>query len=168
MEEKFYTPDEKLLQHMDLIRPFADMEIDSPLFKMWAESWGDKEKWKEMMEDSNLVLMFHEIQLFEQLDKDDSVFKRAMINILKLRLILYASDGYFRTRIGYDMWYMATMADANSYYPLMWEDHFEPSRWYMPGQPPRGDEIQRLSTRTGTFAIPEEYNVKWKPDREIG
>lgn len=167
METKIYEVDDEQIEQMEFIRHYAEMEIDHPIFHLISDSIGDREKWKDLMKDGNLMLLVREVNFFEQLDHDDSVYKRAMINMLKIRAIMYATNWYFRSRIGYDMWYFISMNDPESYYQLIWENHFEPSRWHKPGQRFKEDEIEQNVDKHGKFQLLGEYNIEWKPDKEI-
>ena len=166
---EYYDIDDVEYKTLDILTPFVNKEVKHPILDMFIEP--EESTWQHeraKYADTNLWLLWDEIDRFNRFDYDESEYKRAMINILKLRLVLYATSCYFRSRIGYDMWFFKSRAHAGAYLPLTWEDIYEPDRWYQPGEPPRDEAVQRVWSgghNPPRYLLPKRYTVRHLPKR---
>lgn len=67
----------------------------------------------------------------------DENYNKAFINFLKICIVLFKQVPWWRSRMGWFLWFAACYANPDAYYPLTWESHFEPEEWYHAGEPPR-------------------------------
>lgn len=170
MIEVYYEVDPEQEKTLKILERFSSLAVDQhPIFQKFKPpeeyTWEYEHK---KYEDTNLWLMWGEINMFEGFDYDQSHYKRAMINILKLRLLLYATSCYFRSRIGYDLWFFKNRTNPNAYLPLTWEDIYEPDRWYQPGEPIRDEPVQRVwpgFRNSPLYKLPPKYNIRHLPKR---
>lgn len=158
-----YETDPALLEQLKILDLFKD-PITHPVLDRIHQLRHTQEGLAELnKEDPNLMVLYDEILDYQEYD-DESPYKQAFVNILKLRLVLYATNGWFRTRIGFDLWTIACASDPNAYFQLAWEDHFEPRRFYRPGEKWRDCPLFRATKSDAAFGIPD---VKIEGYKEI-
>ena len=158
-----YEEDPELIKQLEFLKMFEE-EVKHPILDEIYEKRHTLEGLKELRaKDPNLMVLYNEILDAQELIPEDP-YKKAFINILKLRLILYATNGWFRTKIGFDLWFIACASDPNAYFQLGWEDHFEPARHYRPGEKWRNCPLFRAVKTDPAFSIPD---VKIEGYKEI-
>ena len=139
----------------DTIKPllefFGSIKADGEVIQLFDESHHDYNKMMEMAEDLNAVVWAQLIEDAEMTEVVDDGYKQAYINWLKLNLLLFTTVPYWRSRLGHMMWHFVCAADPNAYYPLVWEDHFDPTEWYVAGEPQRPKD----NTKVSTFSLPD-------------
>jgi len=145
-------------QQLEWLKMFETASVDHPIFDKLHKAMidGDKDALFEMYKDPNLLLMYQSIMWVDQFDKEEK-YKKSFINLLKIILILYATNGYARSRIGWWIWCMVCGANPNSHYPLTWEGCMEPREWYDAGERQRKGtkDDYRINSESGGFAIPD-------------
>ncbi len=131
-----FEPIPLLEKQLEFLKVFEEMEIDAPILKDLEESHGNPDKLQEVMKDPNLYILWLKLKLWEEFEPE-SKYKKAFINLLKLDLVLFKYNPWWRSRRGHDMWWSATYQNPDSYYPLGWEMHYDPTQAYRVGEPPR-------------------------------
>lgn len=138
-----YTVDKELITPIEFMDIFANATIEGDLLQRLDECHGDPEKLKEEMRDPNLMVVWkaYDIARSEYFpvsdDPDDQKYNKAFINFLKICIVLFKQVPWWRSRMGWFLWFAACYANPDAYYPLTWESHFEPEEWYHAGEPPR-------------------------------
>jgi len=139
---KFNSPEERQLAEIEMwLSPFeVGGLIDHPLLRLLNESTTDFEKFKKVSKDQNLLIVWQHLKHVEKFEPE-SKYKNAYINMERLKCILFQTNPWFRSRIGHEMWWYANYVNPDSYYILRWEDHYDPRKWYKPGEPRRPEHI---------------------------
>lgn len=147
---------ELLDKNLEFLLQFDQAEINHPVFDMlesaFMDDTGSKEKMADLYKDPNLTLLYQLVRWAREFDKEEK-YKKSFINLLKIIVVLYATNGWARSRIGWFIWAMVCGANPNSHYPLTWEGCFEPAKWYYAGECQRED--YRVNSESGgSFEIP--------------
>jgi hypothetical protein len=139
----------------EAIRPllefFKGIEVDGDIIKLFDESHHDYNKMMDMAQDLNAIVI---AQLIEDAEMDgvvDDGYKQAYVNWLKMNLLLFTTVPYWRSRIGHMIWHFVCAANPDAYYPVVWEDHFDPTEWYVIGEPQRPKDNNKISA----FSLPD-------------
>lgn len=153
MIEKTFQRREDLEQAITpLLEFFAEINVSGEILDRYEESHGDFNALAEFSKDMNAIVLSQLIEDAHACDPEpNETYKKAYINWLKLNLLLFATVPYWRSRIGHMMWHFVCAADPNSYYPLVWEEHFDPRNWYRVGEPQRPADNSTVSA----FSLPD-------------
>jgi len=108
-------------------------KIEHPLLDLLSRSESDKETFFKVSKDPNLMIQYIKMKMIEQWEPE-SKYKNAFINFARLNVILYDQNPWWRSRVGWNMWMDVTYANPDSYYPLRWEDLYDPRKWYKLGE----------------------------------
>jgi hypothetical protein len=158
-----FEVDEELVKQLGVMEYFAGLNIESPLFDEMHKAIHDNtthpEEWAKVMKDPNLVILYRQLRYLE-LYEEESIFKKALINLKKLDIVLFRFNPWYRSRRGWDMWWFATHQNPDSYYPLGWEMHYDPRLWYRIGEPIRKPGTETLPNFTNFYPKPPEEKAE--------
>lgn len=138
-----YKTDPELTKQIDFLNIFADAVIEGDLLDRLDNCHGNPEDLKAEMRDPNLIVMWKALDIARSGffpvsdDPEDEKYNKAFINFLKINIILFKQIPWWRSRVGWFMWFCACYANPDSYYPVAWEEHFDPREWYHAGEVPR-------------------------------
>ena len=131
---------------------FAEISVTGDILDKWERAKGDYNSLAEMNQDLNSIVAAELIDIAAIHDPEPNPkYKQAYVNWLKLNLLLFTTVPYWRSRLGHMMWYFVCAADQNAYFPLAWEDHFDPKEWYIVGEPQRAKDNIKVSA----FSLPD-------------
>jgi hypothetical protein len=157
LTEENYNP--ILDKNLEFLLQFENVEIEHPVFKALGDAYfsdgNDPELMKRLYDDPNLTLLFQNMEWAKKFDKEEK-YAKSFINLLRILVVLYATNGWARSRIGWFMWAVVCAANPNSHFPLTWEGCFEPAKWYYAGETQRApDKEYRINSESsGGFTIP--------------
>ena len=142
-------------KQLEFLKYFENVEVKHPMFDVLHKAWeeGKEEDIAKIYEDPNICLLYQCLGWATVFDKEEK-YKKSFINLLKILLVLYATNGYVRSRLGWFCWCMVCGANPNSHYPLTWEGCMEPAKWYYAGEMQRKDEY-RVNSEGGDFSLAE-------------
>lgn len=139
----------------DVIKPlldlFSEFNATGEIIEVFDKAHGDFNALAEFNKDMNAVVLAQLIECASMDPEPNPLYKQAYINWLKLNLLLFTTVPYWRSRIGHMMWTFVCAADPNAYYPLVWEEHFDPTEWYIVGEPQRARDNSKVSS----FSLPD-------------
>jgi hypothetical protein len=163
-----YEPDPELKQQLGVFEYFANLNIASPIFEQIQSAMdsGEGDQWTNLMKDPNLVILFLQLKYIQDFEPE-SVYKQALINLKKLDIVLFRFNPWYRSRRGWDMWWMATHQNPDSYYPLGWEMHYDPRIWYRVGEKPRPPGYEPLPNFSNFYPVKAEATTE-VPNTESG
>lgn len=127
-----------------LMEFFESIEVEGDVLKMVEDAKEEFSKFADMSKDMNLTILASVIGITEKYGPDEK-YKQAYLNWLKLNLLLFATVPYWRSRFGHMIWTFVCASDPAAYYPLAWEEHFDPKQWYLPGEPQRAKDNTKVS-----------------------
>jgi len=126
--------DDRLIQMLDYLKVFNNKEIiQHPLFDYIEENMKSFKGLNELGKNPNLMILWYRSKFVEKYEPDWK-YKNAFINQERIKCILFQYNPWFRSRMGHEAWWYANYANPNSYYILTWEEHFDPRKWYRPGE----------------------------------
>jgi len=147
---------ETLDKNLDFLLQFKDAEIKHPVLDMLNDTFfgdGNREAQNNIYQDPNLPLLYQCVVWAEQFDKEEK-YAKSFINLLRILVVLYATNGWARSRLGWFMWAIVCGANPNSHFPLTWEGCYEPAKWYYAGETQRKEDYRINSESQGGFDIP--------------
>ena len=156
-----YQTVQELADPIKFIEMFANITVEgesAELIEKLDACHGDPEALKDMMKDPNTMVMWKAYDIarsgyFTPSDDPlDENYNKSFINFLKICIVLFKQVPWWRSRLGWFMWFCACYANPDAYYPLMYEDHFEPERWYHAGEVPR-QQREHLERATQPFVL---------------
>lgn len=128
------------LSQIDILKLFADMKIDAPVFEKYAGSYANHQTYEECMElshDNNLMVLLEALSIATQWSDLDDPYDRGWINLLKAIVALYQGNPYTRDRIGWFMWEIGKHIYPRCYFPLTLDMYYDPRLWHRPGEYPK-------------------------------
>jgi len=148
---------EVLDKNLEFLLQFKDAEIKHPVLDMLHKGMitgdGCTSDMNTIYQDPNLPLLYQCVIWAEQFDKEEK-YAKSFINLLKIMVVLYATNGWARSRLGWFMWAIVCGANPNSHFPLTWEGCYEPAKWYYAGETQRKEDYRVNSESQGGFTIP--------------
>ena len=135
---------------LPLLEFFQSISVEGEILKQFEDAHGDFKQLMEVSKDLNAVV-FAQLIDDASMEEVEDEYKQAYINWLKLNLLLFTTNPYWRSRIGHMMWHFVCANDPNSYTPLAWEEHFDPTQWYRIGEAQRAADNHKVSA----FSLPD-------------
>jgi len=138
-----YPTDPELNTPLSFLDIFANATIEGDLLDRLDACHGDPESLSAEMRDPNVMVLWKALDTarYDDFgvtdDPFDDKYNKAFINMLKINIVLFKQIPWWRSRMGWFMWHCACYANPDAYYPLVWEDHFDPREWYHAGEKPR-------------------------------
>lgn len=139
-----YRTDPELSKPIEFLDLFANATIEGDLLQRLDECHGDLEKLKNEMRDPNVMVLWKALDIARDTggyivsdDPIDEKYTNAFINFLKINIVLFKQVPWWRSRMGWFMWFCACASNPDAYYPMVMEDHFGPKHWYHAGEVPR-------------------------------
>ena len=114
------------------------LEINSALFKTLDDARLDQEKYNEFFNTPDLYVLLNLIQVMDRFDpnKTEAGEKdhNAYINLIKWFMIKYALDPVWMCYIGHFMRWCGCHQHNTSYWPIRYNDRFNPNYFYKRGE----------------------------------
>jgi hypothetical protein len=126
-----------------LLNNIASINIDADILHELDECHGNPKDFFEKIKDPNLIIFWRALDVvrneesFTPSNTKDANYHNALINFLRINLVLFKALPWWRSRMGWFLWFAACYANPESYYQMVWEDHFDPRNWYHAGEKPR-------------------------------
>jgi len=117
----------------------ADIEIDESDISFVWEVMKDKKKYREMLsKNPNLIVLSETYNWSQKTDNDQDCREyKAWNNLLKLLAVEFIRDPYWNSRIGWLMWFWVCYCRYDSYWPMAWCFHYDPTNFYRHDEPLR-------------------------------
>ena len=146
-----YETDTELVDPIKFLEIFENVNIEGDLLDKLDACHNDPMTFSDAFKDSNLIVCWKLLDTARDPenypvsgDPMDEKYHKAFINFLKINIVLFKQVPFWRSRMGWFMWMMTCYASPDAYYPLAWEDHFDPRYWYHAGEVPRITHIKGL------------------------
>jgi hypothetical protein len=149
-----------VIAHKFLVDTLKDMDIDDEIFHKVNIMRSDQPGFLNMMNTNPNMIIFTElVHHADRLDPEpDTDEHRAFVNLLKLIAMAFDESDYWKSRIGWFMWFMVCYAKYDSYYPMAWGFNYDPMNWYRVNEPHRPPELEMVQ-RDDPFNLKGECYV---------
>jgi len=128
---------EKFLEQIELLKSFADIQIQSGVLDKYNSVYCGHETYEECMQishDSNTMVLLEALTKASEFSDMSDPYDRGFVNLLKIIVSLYNGNPYTRDRIGWFMWLVAKHISPNCYFPLQLDLYYDPRLWHRPGE----------------------------------